>query len=48
MGCLFMIVAACFAHQMAVVYYLIIFAVIMLIGSLFSKVKTNGSVSKNK
>lgn len=34
-GCVFMVVAACFAHKMAVVYYLIIFIVIMLIGVLF-------------
>lgn len=31
-GSAFMIVAACFAHKMAVVYYLIIFAIIMLVG----------------
>ena len=31
-GCIFMVIAACFAHRMAVVYYLIIFIVIMLIG----------------
>jgi APA family basic amino acid/polyamine antiporter len=31
-GCIFMMVAACFAHKMAVVYYLIIFAVVMVIG----------------
>ena len=47
-GCLFMIVAACFADKMAVVYYLIVFVVIMLIGALFSGVKTNGSSVKNK
>jgi len=31
-GCVFMIIAACYAHRMAVVYYLIIFAVIMALG----------------
>ncbi|MDR2896042.1 MAG: APC family permease [Propionibacteriaceae bacterium] len=31
-GCVFMIIAACFAHRMAVVYYLIVFAVVMVIG----------------
>ena len=38
-GCVFMIIAACFAHKMEVVWYLITFAVIMLIGSKFSKEK---------
>jgi APA family basic amino acid/polyamine antiporter len=33
-GCVFMVVAACLAHKMAVVYYLIIFAVWMLAGAL--------------
>lgn len=32
LGCLFMIVAACFAHGFSVLFYLIIFAVILLIG----------------
>lgn len=32
-GCVFMIVAACFAHGISVVFYLIVFAVIMLIGA---------------
>jgi APA family basic amino acid/polyamine antiporter len=36
-GCLFMIVAACFAHKMAVVWYLITFTVIMFIGAFFYK-----------
>jgi len=39
-GCLFMIVAACFAHRIAVVWYLITFAVIMFIGTFFSKSKS--------
>lgn len=34
-GCVFMMVAAWFAHGMSVVYYLIIFAVIMVIGVVF-------------
>lgn len=34
-GCCFMMVAACFAHGMSVVYYLIIFFVILLIGTAF-------------
>lgn len=34
-GCVFMVIAACFAHGMAVFYYLIVFAVIMLIGHRF-------------
>lgn len=36
-GCVFMIVAAWFSHGMAVVAYLIIFAIIMVIGALFAK-----------
>ena len=39
-GCVFMIIAACFAHRMEVVWYLITFTIIMLIGSKFSKKKT--------
>lgn len=39
-GCLFMIVAACFSHKMAVVWYLITFAGIMLIGVFFDKSKS--------
>ncbi len=35
LGSLFMIVAACFAHRMAVVAYLGVFAVVMLVGSLY-------------
>lgn len=34
-GCVFMVIAAWFAHGMAVFYYLIVFAVIMLIGARF-------------
>lgn len=36
-GCLFMMVAACFAHGMAVVFYLIVFVVFMLVGIPFYK-----------
>ena len=35
LGCIFMMVAACFAHGISVVYYLIVFAVIMLLGARF-------------
>ncbi|HHV63610.1 MAG TPA: APC family permease [Peptococcaceae bacterium] len=45
LGCLFMIVAACFSHKMAVVYYLIVFAVIMLIGVAYSYKKGSASVN---
>ncbi|MFY9271885.1 MAG: hypothetical protein WBK18_06935, partial [Thermacetogeniaceae bacterium] len=31
-ACIFMVIAACYAHGMAVLYYLIIFAVIMALG----------------
>ena len=34
-GCIFMMIAACFAHRMAVVAYLIVFVVIMIIGAVF-------------
>lgn len=32
LSCVFMVIAACIAHEMAVVYYLLVFAVIMLAG----------------
>lgn len=38
-GCVFMMYAACISHGMAVVAYLIIFAVVMIIGAFFSKSK---------
>lgn len=41
LGCVFMVIAACFAHRMAAVYYLIIFAVIMLIGVGYRNKETN-------
>lgn len=40
-GCVFMIIAACFAHKMAVVAYLIIFAVVMVIGAMFANKKVD-------
>jgi len=40
-GCAFMIIAACFSHKMAVVAYLIVFAVIMLIGTMFAHKVSN-------
>lgn len=36
LSCIFMVVAAVFAHGMSVVYYLIVFLVIMLIGAKFT------------
>lgn len=36
-GCIFMIIAACFSHKMAVVAYLIVFVVVMIIGSFYAK-----------
>lgn len=36
LGCIFMIIAACFSHKMAVVAYLIIFAVVMVAGAMLS------------
>ncbi len=39
LGSLFMIVAACFAHRMAVVAYLAVFAVVMLAGVFFVREK---------
>ncbi len=42
LGCLFMVVAACLAHKMAVVYYLIVFAVIMVIGASFRNTRKTG------
>lgn len=40
-GCIFMIYAACISHGKAVISYLIIFLVIMIIGSFFSNKKQN-------
>lgn len=36
-GCIFMVIAACFAHRMAVVYYFIIFVAISLVGAAYMK-----------
>ena len=38
LGCIFMVVAACLAHGLAVVYYLIVFVAIMLIGVYYQAV----------
>ncbi len=40
-GCVFMIIAAVFSHKMAVVAYLIIFAVIMCVGAMFAHKKAD-------
>ncbi len=37
LGCVFMMVAACFAHGMDVVYYLIVFTIVIMIGACFRK-----------
>jgi APA family basic amino acid/polyamine antiporter len=51
-GCVFMVIAACYAHKMAVVWYLIAFVVIMLIGVFFEKPKsdslTDQDLNKNR
>ncbi|WP_461206671.1 APC family permease [Clostridium sp. DL1XJH146] len=39
LGCIFMIIAAVFSHGMAVVAYLIVFAVVMVIGAMYSREK---------
>ncbi|MEG0157261.1 MAG: amino acid permease, partial [Anaerovoracaceae bacterium] len=44
LGCIFMIIAACFSHRMAVVYYLITFVVIMIIGGCFMKSKSKSTL----
>ncbi|MBQ2846380.1 MAG: hypothetical protein IJE75_04495 [Firmicutes bacterium] len=38
-GSVFMMIAAVFSHGQAVIYYLIVFAVIMVIGAFFAKKK---------
>ncbi|SKC76827.1 APC family permease [Maledivibacter halophilus] len=43
-GCVFMIVAACFSHRMAVVAYLIIFAIVMAIGTMFGQKQISKSL----
>lgn len=37
LSCVFMVYAACIAHKTTVLYYLVIFLIIMLIGAFFSK-----------
>lgn len=39
-ACVFMVIAACYAHRMAVVFYLIIFCVIMAIGLIINSRKS--------
>jgi APA family basic amino acid/polyamine antiporter len=39
LACIFMVIAACYAHGRAIIYYLIIFSVIMIIGMVYSKKK---------
>ena len=46
-GCIFMMIAACFAHRIAVVAYLIVFAVVMIIGVVFANKVYVGSKMKN-
>lgn len=38
-ACVFMVIAACYAHRMAVIYYLIVFCVIMAIGMIINSPK---------
>ena len=40
LGCLFMVYAAIVSHKMAVVWYLVVFVVIMIIGAFFAKDKS--------
>lgn len=42
LSCVFMMVAACFAHKMSVFFYLIVFAVIMAVGALLRRGKKPG------
>lgn len=46
-GCIFMMIAACFAHRIAVVAYLIVFAVVMIICVVFANKVYVGSKMKN-
>ncbi len=39
-SCLFMMIAACYSHGMSVVYYLIVFAIAMVIGTFFMDKKS--------
>lgn len=47
-GCVFMIIAACFSHRMAVVAYLIIFIIVMAIGAIINKQKFKVSVTTSE
>ena len=40
-GCVIMVIAAVFAHRMAVVFYLVVYAVCMLIAFAFDKTRKN-------
>ncbi|MPM74793.1 hypothetical protein SDC9_121782 [bioreactor metagenome] len=46
-ACIFMVVAACYSHGKAVIFYLIVFAVIMVLGLLFKPKSSNLDDSKN-
>lgn len=45
LGCVFMIIAACFSHRMAVVAYLIVFTIIMCIGAMFTHKEIDDSLN---
>jgi APA family basic amino acid/polyamine antiporter len=47
-GCIFMIIAACFSHRMIVAFYLIIFLIIMIIGSAFINKKESPKISDKR
>lgn len=47
-GCLFMIIAACFSHRLAVVAYLIVFIIVMIIGRMVINNKIFDKISENK
>lgn len=47
-GCLFMMVAAYFSHGVNVWYYLIVFAVVMVVGLFFIRKKDDGKKSKKR
>ncbi len=47
LGCIFMMVAACLAHGMSVVYYLILFACIMILGTFFDPYRKKAQVENH-
>lgn len=47
-SCVFMVVAAIFAHRMAAVYYLIVFAVIMVVGAFFRSIKSRTDLNPRR